>query len=247
MLTRIEGADVLAATYSAPAALAVIVSGNQAVALEGVSFSGRGVSPAPSFLLPDDLAAAGMVARAANLDAGGWYAGRRDVAFRSTRPIAGAVVMAAENAIDPATGVHTLRISGRLDGLLNVEVAELSKFVVAAREGEVPGGSVAGAFTVNVLPADAFGNASMKIDNTVGSETYESVAVTFSSSNAAVTVPPGVQKVPAGGADFGAVAADMDGSATIAVRTVARDLVTGTGADAVTGAFSGSVTVRFRT
>ena len=126
-----------------------------------------------------------------------------------------------------------------------MEVAELSKFVVAAREGEAPGGSVAGAFTVNVLPADAFGNASMKIDNTVGSEAYKSVAVTFSSSHAAVTVPGGVHMVPAGGADFGAVAADMDGSATIAVRTVARDLVTGTGADAVTGAFSGSVTVRF--
>lgn len=245
MLTRIEGADVLAATYRAPAALAVIVSGDQAAALEGVSFSGRGVSSAPSFALPADLAAAGMVARAAILDGQGWHAGRRDVAFRSTRPISGAMVMAAENAIDPATGAHTLRISGRLDAALNVEVAEVSKFVVAAQEGEVPGGSVSGAFTVNVLPADAFGNASMKIDNTVGSETYESVAVTFGSSHAAVTVPSGVQTVPAGGADFGAMAADMDGSATIAVRTVARDLVTGTGADAVTGAFSGSVTVRF--
>lgn len=244
-LTRIEGADVLAATYSAPAALAVIVSGEQAAALEGVSFSGRGVSPAPSFLLPADLAAAGMVARAAILDGQGWHAGRRDVALRSTRPISGAMVMAAEYAIDPATGAHTLRISGRLVGLLNVEVAELSKFVVAALEGEVPGGSVAGGFTVNVLPADAFGNASMKIDNSVGSETYESVVVTFSSSHAAVTVPSGVQTVPAGGADFGAVAAAMDGSATIAVRTVARDLVTGTDDDAVTGAFSGSVTVSF--
>ena len=245
MLSRIEGADVLAATYHAPSALAVIVSGDQAAALEGVSFSGTGVSPAPSFRLPADLAAEGMVARAAILDGGGWRAGRRDVALRSTRPIAGATVMAAENEIDPATGAHAIRISGRLDAALNVEAAEVSTFVITVLEGEVPGGSVAGAFTVNVLPADAFGNASMKIDNTVGSETYGSVAVTFSSSHAAVKVPSGVQTVPAGGADFGAVAADMEGSATIAVRTVARDLVTGTGADAVTGAFSGSLTVRF--
>ena len=245
MLTRIEGVDVLAATYHAQAVLAVIVSGDQAAALEGVSFTGRGVSPAPSFPLPADLAAAGMVARAAILDAEGWHAGRRDVSLRSARPIAGAMLMAAEYAIDPATGAHTLRISGRLDVALNVEAAEFSRFVVTAREGGVPGSKVAGAFAVNVLPADAFGNASMKIDNAVGSETYGSVAVTFSSSHAAVTVPVGVQTVPAGGADFGAMAADMDGSATIAVRTVARDLVTGTGADPVTGALTGSVTVRF--
>ncbi|MCE2441135.1 MAG: hypothetical protein J4F39_17130, partial [Candidatus Latescibacteria bacterium] len=179
------------------------------------------------------------------LDAEGGPAGHRDVAVRSTRPIAGAMVMAAEYAINPATGAHTLRIGGRLDGMLSVEVAEFSKFVVTALEGDVPGASVAGAFTVNVLPTDAFGNASMKIDNAVDSETYGLVAVTFSSSHAAVTVPAGVQTVPAGGADFGAMAADMDGSATIAVRTVARDLVTGTGGDAVTGALTGSVTVRF--
>lgn len=245
LLTRVEGAEVLAATYHAAALLAVIVSGDQAAALEGVSFSGTGVSPAASFPLPADLAAAGRVARAATLDGHGWRAGRRDVALRATRPLAGAVVMAAENAVDPATGAHTLRISGRLDAALDVEAAELSSFVVTAMEGNVPVNRVAGAFTVNVLPADAFGNASMRIDNSVGSETYESVAVTFGSSHAAVTVPGGVQTVPAGGAGFGAMAADLDGSATIAVRTVARDLVTGTGVDAVTGAFTGSVTVGF--
>ena len=39
---------------------------------------------------------------------------------------------------------------------------------MTAREGEISGSNVAGAFTVNVVPTDEFGNASMKIDNTVG-------------------------------------------------------------------------------
>ena len=245
MLTRIEGVDVLAATYHAPSVLAVVVPGDQSAALEGVSFGGQGVSPAPFFPLPADLAAAGRVARAAIMDGQGWHAGRRDVTLSFARPIAGAMVMAAEYAIDPATGARTLRISNRLDAALDVEVAEFSSFAVTAREGDVPAAVVDGAFTVNVLPADAFGNASMKIDNTVGSEKYGSVAVRFSSSHAAVKLPSGVQTVPAGGADFGAMAADMAGSATIAVRTVNRDFVTGSGADAVTGALTGSVTVGF--
>lgn len=244
-LTRIEGVDVPAATYHAPFSLAAIVSGDQAAALEGVSFSGRDVRPAPSIPILSEPAAAGMVAGVANLDGPGWRAGRRDVTFRSARPLKDVTVTAAEYAIDPATGAGAVRISGRLDATLNVEVAELSKFVVTAREDEVPVDSVAGAFAVNVLPADAFGNPSMKIHDTVGSETYGSVAVSFSSSHAAVKVPPGRHAVPAGGADFGALAADMAGSATIAVRTVARDLVTGSGGDAVTGALTGSVTVSF--
>ena len=245
-LTRAEGVDVLAATYHAPSALAVIVSGDQAAALEGVSFSGTGVSPASSFELPAGLAAGGSVARAAVLDADGWRAGRRDVALRSTRPIANASVMAAEYAIDPATGARALRISGRLDRKVNVEAAELSRFEVSAWEGGAPAdGGVAGAFTLNVLPTDAFGNASMKIDNVAGSESYASVTVSFSSSHAAVKAPIGQQAIPAGGADFGAVAADLDGSATIVVRTTDRDLVTGAGAGAVTGPLTGSLTVRF--
>ena len=101
--------------------------------------------------------------------------------------------------------------------------------MVSAGDGAEPGSSVSGAFTVNVLPADAFGNASMKTDNTVTSETYASVAVRFGSSHAAVTVPAGVQTVPPGGADFGAVAAELNGSAVITVRTVDGALVTGSG------------------
>lgn len=243
MLTRIEGAAVFATTYRAPVGLALIVPREQAAALEGVSFSGRGVGPAPSFPLPADLAAAGRVARAATLDGQGWRAGRRDVSVRSARPIAGAALMAAEYAVHPATGETTVRITGRLETALDVEAAEFSRFVVTAREGDAPAGTVSGAFTVNVLPADAFGNPSMKIDNVVGSETYGSAAVSFSSSHGAVKVPAGVQTVPAGGADFGAVAGDLDGTATITVRTVARDLVTGVGDSAVIGALTGSVTV----
>ena len=95
-LSRIEGAAVLALTYRARAVLAVIVSADQARALEGVSFGGAGVTPASSFALPAEMAAAGMVARAAILDGDGWRAGRRDVSFRSARPLANATVMAAE-------------------------------------------------------------------------------------------------------------------------------------------------------
>ena len=243
MLTRIEETDVRAVTYHTPSAVAVIVSGDQADALEGVTFSGTGVSAAPAFALPAPLAALGMVAKAAILDGDGWHAGQRTVKFKAAQPLTGVTVMAAEGSIDPATGSYTLRISGQAAKTITVSVAELSKFVVTAIEGQISGTNVAGAFTVNVVPTDAFGNASMKIENTVDSKTYESVAVNFSSSNAAVTTPSGQQIVPAGGADFGAVAADINGSATITVRTVAGDWVTGSGEDAVTGALTGSVSV----
>ena len=253
-LTRMEkeqdsaAGDVRAVTYHTPSAVAVIVSGDQEDALEGVTFSGTGVSAAPSFNLPADLAAAGMVAKAAILDGDGWHAGSRTVKFKSSKPLTGITVMAAEGTIDPSTGTYSLRISGQAAKKITVSVAELSKFVVTAREGQVSGGNVAGAFTVNVVPTDAFGNASMKIDNTVDSKTYTSVAVNFSTSNAAVTVPSGQQMVAAGGTDFGAVAADVDGSATINVRTVAETYVTGaTQADDAdadkTGALTGSVSV----
>lgn len=245
-LTRIDESDVRAVTYHTQSAVAVIVSGDQEDALEGVTFSGAGVSAAPSFVLPADLAEAGMVAKAAILDGDGWNAGLRTVKFKSSKPLTGITVMAAEGTIDPSTGAYSLRISGQAAKKINVSVAELSKFVVTAREGQVTGANVAGAFTLNVVPTDEFGNASMKIENTVDSKTYTSVAVNFSTSNAAVTVPSGQQMVPAGGADFGAVAADVDGSATINVRTVAEDYTTGAVQgedDDKSAALTGSVTV----
>ena len=242
MLTRIEEADVRAVTYHTPSSLVAIVSGDQAAALNGVGFSGTGVSDAPSFALPAPLAAAGMVARASILDADGWHAGQRDVAFRSTRPLIDVIIMVAEGTLDPATGAYRLRISGQLADKVNVEVAEFSQFVVTAIEGRVPAGNVAGAFSVRVVPTDAHGNPSLKITNTTGADSEASVAVTFSSSNAAVTVPSGQQMIT-GAATFGAVAANVTGSATITVRTVAGDWVTGSGEDAVTGALTGSVSV----
>ena len=240
MLTRVEESPVLAVTYHTPSAIAVIVSGDQAGALDGVTFGGAGVSAAPSFALPAELAAAGMVAKAAILDGDGWHAGRRDVTVQSTMPISGATIMAAEGSIDPATGSYMLRISGQAADPVSIDAAEFSQFVVTAMEGEVSGGNVAGAFNINVLPADAHGNASAKIDNAVGSDTYASVDVNFSTSNAAVTVPSGAQTVAAGGSDFGAVAANITGSATIVVRTVASDYTTGEDANQQ---LSGSVTV----
>lgn len=244
-LTRNEETDVPAVTYHRIGTLAVIVSGDQARALAGVSFSGAGVSDAPDYTLPADLAGAGMVAKAAVLDGDGWNAGRRDVSFTSTKPLRNVTVMAEAGFSDPVTGNDSLATAGWLDGLVHVSVSEMSRFVVTAIEGSDATGAVSGAFTVRVVPADEFGNPSMKIDPTPESATYESVAVAFASSNAAVTVPFGRQEVSAGGADFGAVAAALEGSATIAVRTVSRDLVTGTGGDAVTGALTGSVTVSF--
>ena len=244
MLTRIEETDVRAVTYHTPSALVVIVSGDQAAALDGVGFSGTGVSDAPSFALPAPLAAAGMVARASILDADGWHAGQRTVKFKSTRPLTDVILMVAEGSINPATGDYSVRISGQLADKVNVEVAEFSQFAVTAIEGQISAGNVAGAFSVRVVPTDAHGNPSLKITNTTGADTEASVAVTFSSSNAAVTVPSGQQMITGtGGATFGAVAANVTGNATITVRTVAGDWVTGSGEDAVTGAFTGSVSV----
>ena len=175
----------------------MIVSGDQADALEGVTFSGTGVSAAPAFALPAPLARLkAWSPRPPFWTEDGWHAGQRTVKFKAAQPLTGVTVMAAEGSIDPATQTYTLRISGQAAKTITVSVAELSKFVVTAIEGQISGSNVAGAFTVNVVPTDAFGNASMKIENTVDSKTYESVAVSFSSSNAAVTTPSGQQISP---------------------------------------------------
>lgn len=253
-LTRIEESDVRAVTYRQAVALGVIVSADQAGALAGVTFGGPGVSAAPAFALPADLAAAGKVAKGAILNADAWTAGQRNVTFKSEKPLKDVMVMVAEGSIDPGTGAYSIRTSASLSPV-NVEVAELSKFVVTASEGAVSGGNVGGSFTINVTPTDAFGNPSMKIDNTVGSKTYTDVAVRFSTSNAAVTVPSGDQTVKAGGTDFGAVAADLDGSAIVAVTSVGSNYLTGAtqgeqkesaaSSGDKAGALSGSVTVNF--
>ena len=246
-LSKQEDADVRAVTYHTPSAVAVIVPGAQADALDGVSFSGTGVSEPPvvPFALPAELA--GMAFKAAILDGDGWHAGQREVKVKSTKPLVGAMIMAAEGAPDPATGMIAVRITGQAAEAITVEVAEFSAFTVTAREGQIAGSNVAGAFTVNVLPVDAYGNASTKQTNTVGADTWASVAVNFSSNNSAVSVPSGQQSVAAGGTDFGAVAADISGSATITVRTV-DDIVTGAGTDDEADAkLMGSVTVNIVT
>ena len=68
----------------------------------------------------------------------------------------------------------------------------------------------------------------MRIDNNTGSKDYTSVAFTFASSNAAVTVPSGQQMVTSvDGATYGAVAGNVGGSATISVRTAVDNYATG--------------------
>ena len=145
-LSRIEEADVRAVTYHTPSAVAVIVSGDQADALEGVTFSGTGVSAAPAFALPAPLAAAGMVAKAAILDGDGWHAGQRIVKFKSEKPLTGVRLMAAEGSLDPATGAYALRISGQAAKPIDIQIAEFSKFTLTAMEGEISADNVAGSF-----------------------------------------------------------------------------------------------------
>jgi hypothetical protein len=254
-LTRVEkeqdsdAADVRAVTYHTPSALAAIVSGDQAEALEAASFSGTGVSAAPSFALPAELAALGMVAKAAILDGDGWHAGTRTVKFKSEKPLTGVQLMAAEGSLDPATGAYALRISGQAAKPIDIQIAEFSKFTLTAMEGEISAENVAGSFTVKVVPTDAFGNPSLRIDNNTGAKDYASVSFTFASSNAAVTVPSGQQMVTSlEGSKYGAVAADVGGSATVSVRTIVDTYVTGalqadTPVADKTGALVGSVAV----
>ena len=258
-LTRIEkeqdsdAADVRAVTYHTPSALAAIVSGDQAEALEGASFSGTGVSEAPSFALPAEFAAAGMVAKAAILDGDGWHAGTRTVKFKSEKPLTGVQLMAAEGSLDPATGAYTLRISGQAAKPIDIQIAEFSKFRLTAIESEISTENVAGAFSVSVIPTDAFDNPSLRINNTTSSKAadfYTSVSFTFASTNAAVEPPRGQQMVTSiEGSTYGAVAGDVVGAkATISVRTITPNFVTGaTQADDAdpkkTGALEGSVTV----
>ena len=227
-LSAIEDADVRAVTYHTPSAVAAIVTGDQAEALEGASFSGTGVTEAPAFTLPAPLAAAGMVAKAAILDGDAWHAGQRTVKFKSTKPLTNVILMAAEGTIDPATGAFALRISGRAAKPINIEIAEFSKFTLTAIEGEISADNVAGAFSVRVVPTDAFANPSLRIENSPGAKDYASVAFTFASSNAAVSVPSGQQMVTSiDGSTYGAVASDVGGSATISVRTVVDTYTTG--------------------
>ncbi len=208
--------------------VAAIVSGDQAEALEGASFSGTGVTEAPAFALPAELAAAGMVAKAAILDGDGWHAGTRTVKFKSEKPLTGVTLMAAEGSLDPATGAYSLRISGQAAKPIDIQIAEFSKFTLTAMEGEISAENVAGAFSVHVVPTDAFGNPSLRIDNNTGAKDYASVSFTFASSNAAVSVPSGQQMVTSiDGSTYGAVAADVGGSATISVRTVVDTYTTG--------------------
>ncbi len=254
-LTRIEkeqdsdAADVRAVTYHTPSALAAIVTGDQAEALEGASFSGTGVTEAPAFALPAELAAAGMVAKAAILDGDGWHAGTRTVKFKSEKPLTGVTLMAAEGSLDPATGAYSLRISGQAAKPIDIQIAEFSKFTLTAMEGEISAENVAGAFSVHVAPTDAFGNPSLRIDNNTGAKDYASVSFTFASSNAAVTVPSGQQMVTSlEGSTYGAVAADVGGTATVSVRTIVATYVTGalqadTPVADKTGALVGSVAV----
>ena len=242
--------DVLAVTYHNVSAIAAIVSGDQAAALEGASFSGTGVTPAPVFALPAELAAAGMVAKAFILDADGWHAGQRTVKFKSEKPLTGVTLYAAEGTPDPATGAYVLHISGQAAKPIDIQIAEFSKLRVTAIEGEISTDNVAGSFTVTVIPTDAFDNPSLRIDNNTGSKDYTSVSFTFSSSNAAVSVPSGQQMVTSlEGSTYGAVAGTgMGGAATISVRTVKDDFVTGalqadTPVKDKTGALTGAVTV----
>ena len=92
------------------------------------------------------------------------------VKFKSTKPLTGVTLMAAEGSIDPATGAYTLRISGQAAKTINIEVAEFSKFTLTAIEGEISADNVAGAFTVRVVPTDAFGNPSLRIENSPGAK-----------------------------------------------------------------------------
>ena len=136
--------------------------------------------------------------------------------------------MAAEGSIDAATGAFTVRISGQAAKPVNVEVAEFSKFTLTAMEDEISTENVSGAFTVHVVPTDSFANPSLRIENTPGAKDYESVAFTFASSNAAVTVPSGQQMVTSiEGSTYGAVAGNVAGSATISVRTAVDNYATG--------------------
>ena len=95
------------------------------------------MSEAPAFALPAELAAAGMVAKAAILDGDGWHAGQRTVKFKSEKPLTGVTLMAAEGSLDPATGAYSLRISGQAAKPIDVQIAEFSKFALTAIEGEI--------------------------------------------------------------------------------------------------------------
>ena len=190
--------------------MAVIVSGDQADALEGVTFSGTGVSPAPSFAHSRRVGRRwAWWPRPPSWTATAGTRVQRTVKFKSTKPLTVITVMAAEGAIDP--GHRRLHAAYQSDRPPSRSTSRSR----SSRSSPLRRSRVKSQRTTwpvplrsSVVPTDEFGNPSLRIDNNTGSKDYTSVAFTFASSNAAVSVPSGQQMVTStDGSTYGAVAA----------------------------------------
>ena len=98
-----------------PSALAVIVSGDQADALEGVTFSGyRRVCRARVRASRSSWPPRAWLPRPPFWTATGGTRATRIVKFKSEKPLTGVTLMAAEGSLDPGhRQAYSLRISGQ--------------------------------------------------------------------------------------------------------------------------------------
>ena len=98
-----------------------------------------------------------------------------------------------------------------------------AQFTVAAIEDGEESESVIGAFQLSVTATDKFGNASLKMGDTIDADTdaeddvHASIAIEFSSTNSQVQVPAGRQEIVAGANLFDANAGAGSGSVVIGV------------------------------
>ncbi|MDA0744973.1 MAG: T9SS type A sorting domain-containing protein [bacterium] len=228
-LTRTNSATVAAVTYNGTSRLRIGVAQADQGKLAGIAFGGTGVS----------IAATDTGKGVATLNTGGWVVGTRDL-FLTSKWAIDSLTVWVENTT--TTGETTVVNFKGQKSKSTIDAAEMTQYVVKAWSGspatEVTG--VQGPFTVSVMAADQYGNASTKtrmiatggttvaltdssslLDSRINKlNVLKELFVEFGSNLGDAQVPSGPQAIGAGSATFTAVAPNRAGTDLwITVRT----------------------------
>ena len=251
-LTRQASATRKAVTYNKTGVLLSAWSGTDAVT--SVTYWGTGVTDNGD--------------GTANLDGINWVVGERTVWIKSNKAVDGLKIAVEDTSTTIVDGAATkvVNFNGGL-GSLTVDAADLRKFMVTAWVGGAEVTGVSGAFDVNVIPTDWWGNPSMKLfvgggfsaTTPAGSDSLklldtrltkansknllEGIDVVFSADDGGAGVPSGPQTVMGAGGTFTVVAPNASGALNVSV-SVANVSGDSTGASKHLQA-TGSVTVDF--
>jgi hypothetical protein len=218
--TKTVGELQTVVTYGKPDVILSVVAEEQDVS--GVAFSGTGVTDNGD--------------GTATLDAAGWTIGSRVVKVKSTR--------ALEEFSVTASGIGNDDSETPIDGelaSLTVDAAEFRQYDLSVMEEGEETILVSGDFKLHVMPMDRYGNPSFKVFNRASNvssadsltasknlldsrvppgNVFDEIWVEFGANVGDVQIPPGPQKVVAGGNTFTAVAPNREGGGLlILVRT----------------------------